>query len=337
MTPPQPSAVTTSATPAPPSAASSAWRARLQQLLAFAGLIVISVVFSIANPVFASFSNLTTILFSAVVIGTLALGVTFVIITGGIDLSIGTGMALSAVMAGTFITKWGMPWPVGVVLTVAVGLLIGALNGALVSYLGLPPFIATLAMMLVAQGLALVISNVSPIYFDTATGYVKLSTGTLVPGVPNAVLIYLGLAVVASVVLSRTLLGRYTFAIGSNEEATALSGINVARWKVAIYTVAGAFTAFAGILISARLGSAQPATGQGYELYAIAAVVIGGTSLAGGRGSILGSVIGALIIAVIQNGLQLLSFPQPWQLVILGTVILLAVYVDRVRKRAGAS
>lgn len=312
------------------------WRARLQQLLAFAGLIVISAVFAIANPAFATFSNITTILFSAVVIGTLALGVTFVIITAGIDLSIGTGMALTAVMAGTFITNWGIPWPIGVLMTIAFGLLIGAVNGVLVAYLGLPPFIATLAMMLVAQGLALVISNVSPIYFDTTTGYVKLSTGTVVPGVPNAVIIYLVVAVLAGIVLSRTLLGRYTFAIGSNEEATALSGINVARWKVAIYTLAGAFTAIAGILISARLGSAQPATGQGYELYAIAAVVIGGTSLSGGRGSILGSVIGALIIAVIQNGLQLLSFPQPWQLVILGTVILLAVYVDMARKRASA-
>lgn len=308
-------------------------RMRLQQLFAFAGLIVICVIFTLANPVFATFSNMTTILFSAVVIGTLALGVTFVIIAAGIDLSIGTGMALCAVMAGTFITNWGIPWPIGVVLTLGVGALIGAVNGTLVAYLRLPPFIATLAMMLVAQGLALVISNVSPIYFDIQSGYVKLSTGSIVPGIPNAVLIYLLAAVVAAVVLSRTLLGRYTFAIGSNQEATALSGIAVPRWTLAIYTFAGLFTALAGILISARLGSAQPATGQGYELYAIAAVVIGGTSLVGGKGSILGTVIGALIIAVIQNGLQLLSFPQPWQLVILGTVILLAVYADMARKK----
>ncbi|MDO5502749.1 MAG: ABC transporter permease [Actinomycetia bacterium] len=308
-------------------------RLRLQQLLAFAGLIVISAVFAFASPAFATFSNVTTILFSAVVIGTLALGTTFVIITAGIDLSIGTGMALCAVMAGTFITTMGLPWQIGVLLTLGVGALIGAVNGSLVAFFGLPPFIATLAMMLVAQGLALVISGVAPIYFELDSGYVKLSTGTLVPNIPNAVLIYLFAAVIAAVTLGRTLLGRYTFAIGSNEAATSLSGIAVRRWKVAIYTFAGLFTGLAGILISARLGSAQPATGQGYELYAIAAVVIGGTSLAGGTGSILGTVIGALIIAVIQNGLQLLSIPQPWQLVILGSVILLAVYADMARKK----
>mgnify|MGYP000256391489 CR=1 FL=1 len=325
------------ATPPPTEATDRgvALRARLQQLLAFAGLIVISVIFAVANPVFASFSNITTVLFSAVVIGTLALGTTFVIVTGGIDLSIGTGMALCAVMAGQFITNWGIPWPLGVVLTLLFGALMGAINGSLVALLRLPPFIATLAMMLVAQGLALVISHVSPIYFDIKSGYVKLSTGELIPKIPNAVLIYLLAAIIAAVVLAKSVLGRYTFAMGSNEDATALSGIPVARWKIAVYTFAGIFTALAGILISARLGSAQPATGQGYELYAIAAVVIGGTSLTGGKGSILGTVIGSLIIAVIQNGLQLLSFPQPWQLVILGSVILLAVYADMARKRPG--
>lgn len=338
MTEPTP-AVATATGPAQAERTSRAeqMRLRLQQLLAFAGLIGISIVFAIASPVFATVSNITTILFSAVVIGTLALGTTFVIITAGIDLSIGTGMALCAVMAGTFITNWGLPWQLGVLLTLCVGALIGALNGTFVAYFGLPPFIATLAMMLVAQGLALVISGVAPIYFDLGSGYVKLSTGTLIPGLPNAVLIYLLAALVAAVALGKTLLGRYTFAIGSNEDATALSGIAVRRWKVAIYTFAGLFTGLAGILISARLGSAQPATGQGYELYAIAAVVIGGTSLAGGKGSILGTVIGALIIAVNQNGLQLLSFPQPWQLVILGTVILLAVYADMARKKTGGT
>src|SRR3982751_4567473 len=310
-------------------------RDRLQQLLAFAGLIVISAFFAIASPVFFNYGNITNILFSTVVIGTLALGTTFVIITGGIDLSIGTGMALCAVISGVLITKAGLPVLVGVIGAVLFGGLIGLVNGFNVSFLGIPPFIATLAMMLVAQGLALVVSHSTPIYFNDAPGYIGISTGHLF-GVdfPNAVLVLAVAAVIAAVVLNRTILGRYTYSIGSNEEATALSGIPVRRWKIVIYTLAGLFTGLAGVMISARLASAQPATGLGYELQASAAVVIGGTSLSGGKGSIVGTLIGALIISVLNNGLQIMSIPQEWQNVILGCVILVAVYADMARKRA---
>jgi ribose transport system permease protein len=188
----------------------------------------------------------------------------------------------------------------------------------------------------VAQGLALVVSGSTPIYFDATPAYSEISIGSIVPGTdfPNAVLILAAAAVLAGVLLNRTVLGRYTYSIGSNEEATALSGIDVRRWKIVIYTLAGLFTGLAGVMISARLGSAQPATGMGYELQAIAAVVIGGTSLSGGKGSIVGTIIGALIISVLNNGLQIMSIPQEWQNVILGCVILLAVYADRARKRS---
>jgi ribose transport system permease protein len=331
--------MSTTATPTPvansPETAkrSSNLRGRLEQLLAFAGLLVIVAFFAIANEHFRTFSNFTAILFATVVIGILALGTTFVIITGGIDLSIGTGMTLCAVMSGVFLVNLNMPLGLGLLLTVLFGGLVGFINGFNVSILGLPPFIATLAMMLVAQGLALVLSHSAPIYFDVLPQFSALSTGEIIPKVPNAVIILLVLAVAAAILLSRTVFGRYTFAIGSNEEATRLSGINTRKWKLLIYSVAGLFTGIAGIMISARLGSAQPATGQGYELQAIAAVVIGGTSLTGGKGSILGTVIGALIISVLNNGLSIMSIPQEWQNVILGVVILGAVYADMARKR----
>jgi ribose transport system permease protein len=308
---------------------------RLQQFLAFASLIAIFVFFSIASSNFLNYSNVTAILFSTVVIGLLALGTTFVIITGGIDLSIGTGMALCGVISGELITKAGVPVLIGVIGAVLFGGLIGFINGFNVAVLGIPPFIATLAMMLVAQGLALVISNSTPIYFTDSPSYTSISTGHLF-GVnfPNAVLVLAVAAVISAVVLNKTVLGRYTYSIGSNEEATALSGISTRRWKIVIYTIAGLFTGLAGVMISARLASAQPGTGLGYELQAIAAVVIGGTSLAGGKGSIVGTVIGALIISVLNNGLQIMSIPQEWQNVILGIVILFAVYADMARKRA---
>lgn len=307
---------------------------QLQQSLAFGTLVVLLIFFSIASPNFFTFSNIATVLLSTAVIGILALGTTFVIITGGIDLSLGTGMALCAVMTGVFITNMGLPVWVGILGGIGTGVLMGFINGFNVTFLRLPPFIATLAMMMIAGGLALVISGVAPIYFSTsAPDFKKIALGTLIPGIPNAVLITAALAIIAFIVLSKTLLGRYTFAIGSNEEATRLSGVNTRRWTIFIYMFAGAFTGIAGIVIASRLDSAQPQIGMGYELQAIAAVIIGGTSLLGGRGSILGTVIGALIMSVLVNGLRILSIQTEWQNVVVGVVVLLAVFLDSLRNR----
>jgi ribose transport system permease protein len=184
-----------------------------------------------------------------------------------------------------------------------------------------------------AKGLALVISGVKPIYLESIEGYNDIALGQLIPNLPNAVLIFFASAFVASIVLNRTIIGRYTFAIGSNEEATRLSGINVDRWKILVYIIGGIYIGLAGIVLSSRLSSAQPALGQGYELEAIAAVIIGGTSLLGGKGSITGTVIGALIMAVLINGLRIMEIRQEWQTVVTGLVIIVAVYADSIRRR----
>ncbi|MFT0762837.1 ABC transporter permease [Actinomyces sp. F1_1611] len=312
----------------------SRWTGSLQQMLALVSLIIITVVFSFMSPNFMTLSNITTILMAATVTGILSLGVTFVIVTGGIDLSVGTAMIFCGVMAGVFMTYWGWPLWLGVIATIAVGAVVGFLNGFAVAVLNIPPFIATLGMMMITQGLSLVISGTKPIYFNDTPGFADIMNVPIIPGtrIPLGVLIFILMMVFSWFVLSKTLLGRYTFAIGSNEKATALSGVNVTKWKIWIYTFSGLFIGLAGILQASRLNSAQPSGGMGLELQAIAAVVIGGTSLSGGKGSITGTVIGAMIMAVLTNGLRIITVPQEWQSVAVGLVILLAVYLDQSRR-----
>lgn len=310
----------------------------LQQLLASASLIAMVLVFTFSSDNFFRFDNIIGILLSTAVIGVLALGSTFVIITGGIDLAVGTVMTFSSVMTGVIITFWGLPIPFGIIGGVLTGALCGTISGLAVAKMKIPPFIATLAMMMITKGLSLVISGTKPIYFNDTPAFAKISMGSITNSlfgveIPNAVLIFFGLAIVAGLILAKTIVGRYNFALGSNEEATRLSGVNVNFWKITIYTITGAFSGIAGILMASRLNSAQPALGSGYELEAIAAVVIGGTSLSGGQGTIVGTVIGALIMSVLINGLRILSIPQEWQTVIIGLVVIGAVYADILRRR----
>lgn len=311
----------------------------MQMILAFSALFVMFIVFSLASPNFFQFSNIVGILLATAVNGVLALGATFIIITGGIDLSVGTVMTLSAVMSGVFITKMGLPVPVGILGGVLTGATAGLINGTVVAKMKIPPFVATLGMLYVAKGLSLVISGLKPIYFNDTPIFTELTMGSwlgaIIPGfnIPNAVLFLFGLAILAHLLLTKTILGRYTFALGSNEEATRLSGVNADAWKMAVFTLAGAFAGLGGVLIASRLNSAQPALGAGYELDAIAAVVIGGTSLSGGEGTILGTIIGAFIISVLTNGLRILSVPQEWQIVVTGAIVVLAVYMDILRRR----
>lgn len=310
-----------------------------QKLLAFASLIILLIGFSLGSPNFMQMSNMIAILQATSVIGVLAIGVTLIIITGGIDLSIGTMMTFCAVICGVFLTYWGLPLLVGVFAGIAAGAFCGFCSGTFVAKMKIPPFIATLGMMLILKGLSLVISGTRPIYFNDTPGFDQISRGSLIGDVipalpiPNGVLILFLVAIGTAYILSRTVLGRYTYALGSNEEAVRLSGVNADRWKIAIYTFAGAICGVAGVLIASRLNSAQPALGLGYELEAIAAVVIGGTSLSGGRGTILGTLIGALIMSVLTNGLRVMSVAQEWQTVATGAIIILAVYADMSRKK----
>jgi ribose transport system permease protein len=310
-----------------------------RKFLAFGGLIGLVIIFSLASPYFLTLDNVIGILLATSVNGILALGATFVIITAGIDLSVGTVMTMSAVVTAILISVWGWPVPVGLLGGLATGALAGLVNGVAVSKMKVPPFVATLGVMMAAKGLALVTSGSKPIYFS-ATPVVQSLTmdsavGSVIPAVPlpNAVFFLFGAAAVASLILGKTVLGRYTFAIGSNEEAIRLSGVNVDFWKAAVYVVCGLFSGLAGLVIASRLNSAQPSLGSGYELDAIAAVVIGGTSLSGGEGSILGTVIGAFVMSVLTNGLRILSVAQEWQLVVTGGIVIIAVYADVLRRR----
>lgn len=310
-----------------------------QKLLAFASLILLLIGFSIASPNFMQMSNMIAILQATSVNGVLAVAVTLVIITGGIDLSVGTMMTFCAVITGVVLTYLGLPLLFGVVAAIGTGALAGLCSGTFVAKMKIPPFIATLGMMLILKGLSLVISGTRPIYFNDTPGFSEISRGSIIGDllpflpIPNGVLILFLVAAAASYILGRTVLGRYCFALGSNEEAVRLSGVNTDRWKMAIYALSGAIVGIAGLLIASRLNSAQPALGLGYELEAIAAVVIGGTSLSGGRGTIIGSLIGALIMAVLTNGLRVLSVAQEWQTVVTGSIIILAVYADMIRRK----
>jgi ribose transport system permease protein len=309
------------------------------KLLAFASLILLLMFFSFASPAFAQMENILGILQATAVNGVLGVASTFVIITGGIDLSVGTLMTFCAVMCGVFLTDWHLPMWTGVLAAIGTGALSGAISGSLIAKLKLPPFIATLGMMWLLKGLSLIVSGVKPIYFNDTENFYMISQASLigyvVPSVPvpNGVLILFVIAVGAAFALNRTLLGRYTYVLGGNEEAVRVSGVNVVLWKTGIYCLCGSICGVAGLIIASRLNSAQPALGQGYELEAIAACVIGGTSLSGGTGSILGTIIGAFIMSVLTNGLRIMSVAQEWQTVATGVIIILAVYADILRRQ----
>jgi ribose/xylose/arabinose/galactoside ABC-type transport system permease subunit len=298
-------------------------------------LIALGAVFAWRSPVFLTGDNLLQILLQASVNIIVALGMTYVIITAGIDLSVGSTAAFSGMVAATAMSAGlpvlglTLPWPAAVLLGILTGVLVGLLNGVIVTSLRITPFIVTLGMLSVVRGLTLIFSGGRPV-FGFSEGFTNLA-GTVGP-IPVPAIIAGILAVVSAFVLRFTRLGEYTYAIGGNEEAARLSGVPVNRYKIAIYTLCGAFAATAGIVLTARLRVAEPNAATGYELDAIAATVMGGTSLFGGEGTVVGTVIGALIIATLRNGLNLLNVQAYYQQLAIGLVIILAVALDRFRQ-----
>lgn len=307
--------------------------------------VVVVLVNVFSHGSFLTAGNLTNVLRQITYNAILAIGQTFVIITAGIDLSVGSLIELTGVVMASFANASHLDGPVLVIATLLVGLAVGCaagfINAVPVVKLNLPPFITTLAMMLMARGLAFKLAHGRPVAV-TSNAFDGIGTGFLfegllrpigLPGIPIAVLWMVVLVVVFAIVLTRTKFGRYVFAIGGNEEAARLAGINVGRVKTFVYVISGGCAAVAGLLLMSRFQSGSPNTGIGSELQSIAAVVVGGTSLAGGRGSVVATFFGALLIGVLNNVMNLLGIESYTQDIVLGAVILIAVIVDELRKR----
>ncbi|HJQ35415.1 MAG TPA: ABC transporter permease [Pyrinomonadaceae bacterium] len=304
-----------------------------RQLGTLSGLVGLGLVLWALTPHFLTVSNLLNVAEQAAIIAIVAVGMTFVIITGGIDLSVGSVLAFAGVVMASVLHA-DVPVPLALAAALGTGLFCGLVNGALITVGRLPPFIATLGMMSVARGTALMFTEGRPVS-GFEGGFRSLATGEVL-GLPASVVIMAGVYVLAHLVLTRTKLGRYTYAIGGNEEAALLSGVNVKFYKTAVYGISGMLSGLAAVILTARLNSAQPIAGMMYELDAIAATVIGGTSLLGGEGTVLGTLIGALIMAVLRNGLNILGVSSFVQQVVIGSVIIVAVLIDMwLKRRAG--
>jgi erythritol transport system permease protein len=311
--------------------------ALLVQLKAVLALVVLIGVFSFTTSSFLTANNFTILAKHVAITALLAVGMTFVVLTGGIDLSVGSIVGLSGMVAGGLITHpWFPSLPIVLLLALGAGALVGLLNGLLVTRLGIAPFIATLGTLYVARGTALLMSG-GRTFPDLAgevsgrhSGFAAIGQAFLL-GLPIPVWLMVAIGVVAAVVAAKTPFGRHVYAVGGNERAAVLSGIRVNRVKVATYVISGLCSALVGLIIAAQLEAAHPATGESFELTAIAAAVLGGTSLMGGRGSIVGSLIGAFVIGVLADGLVMMGTSEFWQMVVKGIVIILAVAVDQLQ------
>jgi ribose transport system permease protein len=310
-----------------------------KKIFSFLVLSVLLIFFGLASNRFYSSFNIISILTTVSINGLLAIGMTFAILSGGIDLSVGTVMAVSSTMVGYSLVNWNLPIPVALLIALATGTSFGLVSGFFIAKVKVPPFIATLGTMMIASGISILITTARPIHLVSFTGFTAIAQSSLVgmlfPGfkLPNSVLIFFAATIIAAFVLKKTIFGRYVYAIGSNEEATKLSGVTVDNYKILIYMTSGMFSSFAGIMMTSRLGSAQPVMGSGYELNAIAAVVLGGTAMSGGEGSAVSTVVGVCIMTVLLNGMRMMGIDSTWQMVVTGIVVILAVVSDSLKKR----
>ena len=303
---------------------------RLQKLLPFVTLIALFIALTIATPNFLTGINLSSVVRQTAVINIMALGMTLIIITGGIDLSVGAIIAVSG-LAGTMAIKNGVPIPLAILVGIFFGLLCGLVNGLLITRLRINPFIVTLGTLGIFRGLTLVKSKGLPVH-EIPASFSFLGDGTIL-NIPVALYVLAICAVFMHLLLEHTKLGRYAFAIGSNVDAAYYAGVPIKFHLTAVYAIAGMLTGLAGMIEASRLMTGQPTAGNGYELQAIAAVVIGGGSLRGGEGSVAGTLIGAFIMGLLSNGSDLLGISPYWQQAIIGAVIIAAVAFDELRKR----
>ncbi len=304
---------------------------RLKVLFGRYGIIfaflAVFIIMSFSNQYFLTTGNLRNVMLQVSVNGLLATGMTFVILNGGIDLSVGSVLAFAGIVAASFVTREaGFPVWVGVGAGVLAGIAVGAINGALIAFLTIPAFVATLGMLSAARGLTRVYNDGMPIS-SLSSDFVDLGIGRIL-GIPIPVIMFLSMLTLAGIVLKYSKFGRYVYAVGGNEKSARVSGVRTKWIQFGVYVICGAYAGIAGTVITALNSSAQVQTGVGYELDAIAAVVIGGTSLSGGRGSIIGTLFGVLLIGIINNGLDLVGASSNLQPVIKGAVIVLAVFLD---------
>ena len=295
---------------------------------------IICLIISLITPQFLTISNLTIIVTQVSINALLAFGVTFVIITGGIDLSLGSIVAVSGVTSAMLAHPDSYPVLIPIIMGLLAGLLMGAFNGFIITKSKIAPFIVTLGTMTIGRGLALILSDGRPVS-NLSDSFNYLGSGTVL-GIPVLILIFILVFALCSIVLSKTILGRYIYAIGGNEQAARASGINIDRVKLSVYSISGLLAGLAGILLASRITTGQPNAGAGFELDAIAAVVIGGTSTAGGRGTMVGTLIGVLLIGVINNGLDLLNVTSYYQQIVMGIIIIGAVVLDSLNQKSNS-
>lgn len=301
----------------------------MSELTTLIALIGLMMVITFINPNFLTANNLLNLLLQVTANGFIAFGMTFVILTGGIDLSVGSILALSSALTAGLIAA-GIPVPFAILLAVCMGGIFGMLNGLLVAYGKLAPFIVTLASMTIFRGVTLVFTNGNPLTQGLSDSFLFQFLGQgYVVGIPFPVILMFLVFIILYVVLHKTAFGKSVYALGGNEKAAYISGVKLNKVKIIIYTISGIMASVSGLIITSRLSSAQPTAGTSYEMDAIAAVVLGGTSLSGGKGRILGTLIGALIIGVLNNGLNIIGVSAFWQQVVKGVVILIAVLLDR--------